>query len=194
MHNFSIFIIVLLIILLSHGIFVNRRMGDKLQSHLKDQVLVSDWILPTWFVECAFQIVCVCVCVCVCVHVLSHVWLFDTPWTVACQGPLSMEFSRQKYWCGLPLSTLDYLPSPGIEPTSLAPPALAGRFFSTALPGKPYFSNFHPLKSYDHVMDCHTAPWCSIASHCSLPTSQRPLKVFMWQCELNSQKIIVLFS
>ena len=45
--------------------------------------------------------VCVCVCVCVCV-LLSHVWLFATPWTVACQASLSMEFSRQEHWSGLP--------------------------------------------------------------------------------------------
>ena len=49
---------------------------------------------------------CVCVCVCVCVHAhaqsLSHVKLFATLWTVACQTPLSMELSRQEYWSGLP--------------------------------------------------------------------------------------------
>ena len=37
--------------------------------------------------------------------VLSHVWLFVTPWTVACQAPLSMEFSRQEYWSRLPFPT-----------------------------------------------------------------------------------------
>ena len=47
---------------------------------------------------------CVCVCVCVCV-MLSCVQLFATPWTVACQMPLSMEFSRQEYWSGLPFPT-----------------------------------------------------------------------------------------
>ena len=51
-----------------------------------------------------------CVCVCVCVLV-SHVWLFVIPWTVACQAPLSMNFSRQEYWSGLPF------PSPGDFPT-----------------------------------------------------------------------------
>ena len=44
--------------------------------------------------------VCVCVCVCVCVKSLSHVWLFVTPWTVAHQAPLPVEFSRQEYWSG----------------------------------------------------------------------------------------------
>ena len=42
-----------------------------------------------------------------------------TPWTVACQAPLSMEFSRQEYWSGLPCPPPGDLPNPGIEPTSL---------------------------------------------------------------------------
>ena len=51
---------------------------------------------------------------------LSHVWLFATPWTVAYQGPLSMGFSRQEYWSGLPFPSPGDLPSPGIEPRSPA--------------------------------------------------------------------------
>ena len=43
-----------------------------------------------------------------------------TPWTVAHQAPLSMGFSRQEYWSGLPLPSLEYLPNPGIEPGSPA--------------------------------------------------------------------------
>ena len=43
-----------------------------------------------------------------------------TPWTVACQAPLSMRFSRQEYWSGLPLPPPGHLPDPGIEPGSLA--------------------------------------------------------------------------
>ena len=53
-------------------------------------------------------------------QLLSHVWLFATPWTVACQAPLSLEFSSQEYWSGLPLPTLGDLPDPGIKPTSFA--------------------------------------------------------------------------
>ena len=63
--------------------------------------------------------------------------LFATPWTVAYQAPLSMEFSRQEYWIGLPFPPPGDLPDPEIEPTSLASPALAGGFFTTAPPGKP---------------------------------------------------------
>ena len=51
---------------------------------------------------------------------LSCVWLFATPWTVAYQGPLSMGFSRQEYWSGLPFPSPGYLPDPGIEPGSPA--------------------------------------------------------------------------
>ena len=64
------------------------------------------------------------VSVCVCACVLSPVGLFATPWTAACQAPLSMEFFRQEYWSGLPGD----LPDPEIEPASLASP---GRFFTT---------------------------------------------------------------
>ena len=60
--------------------------------------------------------------------------LFATPWTVACQAPLSMGFPRQEYWSGLPLSSPGDLPDPGIKPGSLA---LAGGFFTTDPPGKP---------------------------------------------------------
>ena len=69
---------------------------------------------------------------------LSHVLLFVTPWIVAHQAPLSREFSRQEYWSGLSVSTPGDLPDPGMEPTSLASSALAGGFFTTALPGKPH--------------------------------------------------------
>ena len=49
---------------------------------------------------------------------LSHVPLFATPWTVAYQAPLSMGFSRQEYWIGLPFPSPGDLPDPGIEPRS----------------------------------------------------------------------------
>ena len=68
---------------------------------------------------------------------LSRFRVFATPWTVACQTPLSMEFSRQEYWNGLSFPSLGDLPNTGIEPTS---PALAGRFFTTESPGKPNHS------------------------------------------------------
>ena len=57
--------------------------------------------------------------------------LFATPWTIALQAPLSMEFPRQEYWRGLPFPPPENLPDPGMESTSLESPALAGRFFTT---------------------------------------------------------------
>ena len=53
------------------------------------------------------------------------------PWTLACQAPLPMEFSRQEFWGGVPFPTPWDLPNSGIEPASLVPPAWAGRFFTT---------------------------------------------------------------
>ena len=66
---------------------------------------------------------------------------FGTPWTVACQAPLSIGFSRQEYWSGLPFPSLEDLPNLGIKPASPASPvspALADGFFTTESPGRPY--------------------------------------------------------
>ena len=68
---------------------------------------------------------------------LSHVQLFETPWTIACQAPLSLGLFRQEYWSGLPCPPPGDLPNPGIESTSPVSPALAGGFFTTEPPGKP---------------------------------------------------------
>ena len=62
----------------------------------------------------------------------SRVQLFATPWTVACQAPLSMRFPRQEYWSRLPFLSPGDLPDPGIEPVSLMSPALAGGFSTTS--------------------------------------------------------------
>ena len=60
---------------------------------------------------------------------LSCVRLFVTPWTVAHQAPLSVGFPRQEHWSGMSFLSPGDLPNPGIKPTSLVSPALAGRFF-----------------------------------------------------------------
>ena len=62
----------------------------------------------------------------------SHVWLFVTRRTMALQAPLSMGFSRQKYWSGLPCPPPGDLPDPGIEPETHTTHAWAGRFFTTS--------------------------------------------------------------
>ena len=68
---------------------------------------------------------------------LGHVLLFAAPWNVACQSPLSMEFSRQEYWSGLSFPPPGDLPHPGIKLSSLVSSALAGKFFTTEPTGKP---------------------------------------------------------
>ena len=71
----------------------------------------------------------------------SRVRLFATPWTVACQAPLFVEFSKQEYWSGLPLHSPGDLPDPGIE---LGSPALQ----AGSLPGKPSALYIWQLLSY----------------------------------------------
>ena len=61
----------------------------------------------------------------------SPVQLCVTLWTVACQVPLFVGFSRQEYWSGSPFPSLGELPNTGIKPMSLMCPALAGGFFTT---------------------------------------------------------------
>ena len=63
---------------------------------------------------------------CAYVQSLSCVWLFASPWATACQAPLSMKFSRQEYWSGLPFPSPGYLLNPGIEPWS---PLLQADFY-----------------------------------------------------------------
>ena len=89
----------------------------------------SNWYKPLWrtvwrlLKNLRLQLLCVCVYVCVCmwVHVLIASVMsnsYVTTWTVACQAPLSMEFSRQEYWSRLPFPSPGGLPDPGTEPES----------------------------------------------------------------------------
>ena len=72
-------------------------------------------------------------------HSFSRVRLFATLWTVAHQTPLSMEFSRQESWSGLPFPSPRDLPHPGIEPRS---PTLQADTLTSEPPGKPEGTNF----------------------------------------------------
>ena len=69
------------------------------------------------------------------VKLLSRVWLFVIPWTVAYQPPPSLGFSRQEYWGGLPFPSSGDLPDTGFEPGS---PALQADALPSEPPGKPY--------------------------------------------------------
>ena len=97
---------------------------DLLFFHLKNCFICSKWVRA---------------------QLSSCVWLFVTPWTVDHQVFLSMEFSRQEYWSGLPFPTPGDLPDPGIKPTSPVSPALASGYFTTAPPGNPIPSGYHFL-------------------------------------------------
>ena len=76
---------------------------------------------------------------CAVLNHFSHVWFFVTLWTIACQAPLSMGFSRKEYWNGLLCPPQGDLPDPRTEFMSLKSPALAGGFFTTELPEKPKY-------------------------------------------------------
>ena len=69
-------------------------------------------------------------------QLLSHVQLFAVSWTVVCQAPLSMEFSRQQYWSGVTFPSPGDLPNPGI---ALASPALEADSLPLTPPGKPLY-------------------------------------------------------
>ena len=80
------------------------------------------------------------ICILIVVQSLSRVQLGVTLWTVAYHTSLSMGFSRQEYWNGLPRPPPGDLPNPEVEPKS--PPvshAFSGRFFTTETPGKPIY-------------------------------------------------------
>ena len=87
----------------------------------------------------------------------SRIGLFVTPWTVAQQTPLSMGFSSQEYWSGLPFPSPVDLPDLGIEPMSLVSPTLADEFFTTSTTCEALEENSFPCL-YFHVESAHT-PW-----------------------------------
>ena len=86
------------------------------------------YILPMFVIVCLL-IIAILVGIIVVAKLLSHVWPFAAPSTVALQAPLSMEDFRQEYWSGLAF------PSLGMDPTQVS--CLAGQFFTTKPPGKP---------------------------------------------------------
>ena len=77
---------------------------------------VRDMPLPS-----EFWVTCLTLLYLLCMHAhthscFSHVWVFATPWTVVCQAPLPMGFSRQEYWSGLSFASPGDLPNSGIKP------------------------------------------------------------------------------
>ena len=104
---------------------------DSVASTNKMEVKGSQW--SGWGGNLSVSIPCnLKVPVCCVLNHFTHIQLFVTLWTIACQTLLSMGFSRQEYWSGLSFLSPGDLPDPGIEPLSLMSPALAGRFFTTS--------------------------------------------------------------
>ena len=89
---------------------------------------------------------------------LSRVQLFVTPWTIAHQASLSMGFSRQEYWSGLPNPPPGSLPYPGIEVMSLMSPALSGRFFTSSTSWEAPIKGCEVVKLLSHVR-LFATPW-----------------------------------
>ena len=96
----------------------------------------------------------------------SCVRLFATPWTVARQAPLSVGFSRQEYWSGLPCPSPGDLPKPEMEPASLLSSALAGKFFTTSPNGEALDKRYTNVKASDSDLEC--------AVVCCLCCNKRP--------------------
>ena len=111
--------------------------------------------------------------------IMSH---FATPWTVAQQAPLSLGFSRQEYWSGLPC------PPPGIEPASLTSPALAGGLCTTSTTWEAPGLKRRGLKISGGKRQCSVRTPGGAAPHscpCSDLTSSPEMlwKVLSWQMQ-----------
>ena len=109
-----------------HGILQARILEWGAMHALLQGIFQTQGLIPhlLWFLHCRWSL---------------YQWdteeTFTTPWSVALQAPLSVGFSRQAYWSGLPFPPPGDLPDPGIKPVSAA---LAGRFLSVEPPGKSY--------------------------------------------------------
>ena len=109
----------------------------------------SPFSLFLCFVYCVCVCVCVCVCACVCMCACMHAYTCSImfyplqPHELQPARLLSVEFSRQEYWSGSPFPLLGDLPDPGIEPISLAFPALSAGF----LP----LSHLHDFDYFRHL-------------------------------------------
>ena len=112
----------------------------------------------------------ICIYIYTHVHVLSHVQLFETPWTVARQAPLSMGFSRQEHWSGLPCPPPGDLPHPGNEPGS---PALQADSLLLNLIGKLTLSHSPRNKFWEKM----AGKVRSLQGHLSSPSCGQRLQV-----------------
>ena len=102
----------------------------------------------------------------------SHVKLFATPWTVACQAPPPTEFFRKEYWSELPFPLPGNLPDPGIKPISLESPALQVDSLPLVPPGKPnYLNTFYKITDKIYMIHWRGLPGGSAVKN--LPAMQK---------------------
>ena len=90
-----------------------------------------------------------------------------------------MRFSRQEYWSVLPFPPPGDLPDPGIEPASLASPALAGGFFTTEPPGEPPISSEAAINPVARL-PCPSETPLPLQPHSVLPVSHHPVSAQPW--------------
>ena len=103
--------------------------------HLKNGMILN---LQIWLIFCLMIFISIHVFM---LSPFSHVRLFATLWTIALQASLSMGFSRQEYWSGLPCPPAGDLPDPGVKLTSLVSHLLASKFFTTSATWEALFMN-----------------------------------------------------
>ena len=122
----------------------------------------------------------------------SHVQLFVTLRTVTHQAPLSMEFSRQEYWSGLPCPPPADFPYSGIEPKSLMFPALAGRFFTTSTT---WDAQYITLLVYNQDVSrtgLLRGLWEKELLQASLLGLQKALFLYTYLCPIHSHHLVLL--
>ena len=123
-----------------------------------------------------------------CVCTFSHVWFFATSRTVACQASLSLAFSRQEHWTGLPFPPRGDLPNPGTEPMS---PAFESGFFTTSHLGSVFY--FFPWAFSSLPKKIPSFFFKSISNNTSR-SPQHPFSVLYFCTTCNALYICFIFS
>ena len=130
----------------------------------------------------------------------SHVWLFVTLWTIAHQAPLSMGFSREEHWSGLPFPLLEDLPNPGVEPMSHVSccPQQLGQIYPTVMSNTLYLSRASqrmkstPQGAHPHIM--RAVAGCLLRRNLGLPRRQPAgLSTVGWWHGLGSLQNLLVF-
>ena len=128
----------------------------------------------------------------------SHVQLYVAPRTAVHQAPLSMEFSRQESWSGLPCAPPGDLPDPGTKPESPISPALAGRFFTMSVTGEAQYTYTHihihvVAQSLSHVRPFATPRTAACQSSLSFTISQSLLKLISIESVMPSNHLFLCY-